>query len=79
MNIDPVSTSGSLTSIRQTAMNGASEALRNVERETRSIASGNLDVRSVAELDQQTTLYSINLKLLAMSDEMTGQVLDLLA
>jgi hypothetical protein len=79
MNIDPVSTSGSLTSIRQTAMNGANEALRKVESETRSIASGNLDVRSVAELDQQTTLYSINLKLLAMSDEMTGQVLDLLA
>ncbi|MFO7724714.1 MAG: hypothetical protein R6V45_04110 [Oceanipulchritudo sp.] len=79
MNIDAASTSGSLPHLHQTAMNGAREALLKVEEESRNLSSGNLDVRSVAALDEQTTIYSINLKLLSLSDEMAGQVLDILA
>jgi hypothetical protein len=79
MNVQSLPAMASPGTIHQTAMQGARQAVQEVDRGAAKLSSGNVDVRTVVETDQQVTLYTLNMKMISMADEMVGQVLDILA
>lgn len=79
MNVQSLPALANPGSIQQTAMQGARQAIREVDRGATQLSSGKVDVRTVVETDQQVTLYTLNMKMISMADEMVGQVLDILA
>lgn len=78
MNIDAASSSN-LQSIQSQALSGAHRALKAYSAEAAKLSRGEVDVSSIVEAKQQSTLYTLNLKLISTADEMTGQILNLRA
>lgn len=68
-----------LQSTQAISLKGAQRAEQAFMEKTEEIGRGNLEPRTFIEANQQSTLYSLNLKLFSISDEMTGHVLDLKA
>lgn len=79
MSMDVMSSPAAFTGLHATAAEGVRRASRGYAAEAAKLSSGKVDVATFVEAKQQTTLYSLNLKLLKMSDEMVGSVIDLLA
>jgi len=61
------------------SMRGAQAARTRMADHAQALGAGDIRVERVVGMQQEAHLYSINLQLLKMADEMVGQVLDLLA
>jgi hypothetical protein len=61
------------------AMQGMVQAQNQLARDIRKVAEGDLGVDRVVSVKESSFIYSMNIQLLKISDDMVGQVLDLLA
>lgn len=64
---------------RAIATSGAKRAEREFAEVAQAVAAGDVSVGRMAEATEAQTLYAVNMKMLKMTDEMVGQVLNLLA
>ena len=76
--IDSVSPSN-LQSIQAQAFAGAERAAGAFGAQAEKISRGELGVRPIVEANQQSSLYTANLKIISTADEMVGQVINLRA
>jgi hypothetical protein len=79
MNIENLPAVTGTRNMQTLAINGALRAQQAYTAEAEKISRGDFSVNSVVEANQQSTLYSINLKLFSTADKMTGSVLNLIA
>ena len=66
-------------SLEQTALNGAQRALSGHQHYAAALQRGEITAANMVGLKQQFLMYTLNLKLIGMADEMKGQLLDMLA
>jgi flagellar hook protein FlgE len=76
--IDSVS-SGNLQAIQTQAISGADRAAKAYGAQAEKISRGEVDVPSIVDSNQQSSLYTANLQVISTADEMVGQVLNLRA
>lgn len=79
MRVGAAFSPSSFQAMQVQAYTSAQQALEGAAAASAQIAHGNLEPSNVIELKQQSTLYSMNLKLVSIADDMAGQVLNLRA
>lgn len=73
------SISTNYTDTRALSSNAMTKASQALAQETAAIAAGDVSVDRMAEVKVQQNLYTLNMQMLKMTDDMVGQVLDMLA
>ncbi len=73
------STAGSSYNLHTAALQGLQGAAFRMSQNASQIAGGDISVERMVSLNQDQFLYSINIQLLKISDEMVGELLEILA
>jgi hypothetical protein len=64
--------------MRSTALRAAGDSVEKINKAAGRISEGDIRVENFVALKEEFLLYSINLKLIKIADEMIGQTLDIL-
>lgn len=67
------------TGMNTIGLQGLRAASLNIDQNARRLAQGDISVKRMVSLNQQMFIYSINLHLMKISDDMIGEVIDVLA
>lgn len=78
MMIEPTSFTG-ISSLQSTALKGTRDSLERFNQQAEAISRGDIDAANMIGLREESLLYSMNLQLIRITDEMIGQTLDMLA
>ncbi len=70
---------GSPYQMHSIAMEGLRKASSNINLNANRIAEGDISVERMASLNEELFLYTINIQLLKISDEMVGELLEIFA
>lgn len=70
---------GNIYNLYQSASKGAAAAQLQAFEASEKIAAGNLEPRTMVQLNESTQIYKLNAKVTSVADQMTGTVLNLRA